>query len=137
MSDAPHSPAVAERPDEYALLRHVAESTGAEWYLTVDDVRALASLLRAYEGAKEDAARRGKEGFYGGVCCALSAAFVDENDVPTRYVEVVGSMNHHELLAFAVANHEMELPRIRKAIRELNRQRAARASAPDREAENA
>jgi hypothetical protein len=63
------------------------------------------------------------DAFMGGVCCALSAAFYGKDaGTDTYYLEVVGSVGAEDLLAYAIREKDMELPRIRAAIRHMRRQ---------------
>lgn len=68
--------------------------------------------------------RRECDAFYGGVCTTLSAAFgtVGEDGTSTYYLEAVAVHDAGELLGFARRNQDMELPRIRRAVRYLKRE---------------
>lgn len=73
--------------------------------------------------------RRREDAFFGGYCSALSAGLYGEDGTDTRYVEAVEAAGAEKLLRWARANDEMELPRIRQAvkcIRERHKREARR-----------
>jgi hypothetical protein len=60
------------------------------------------------------------DAFMFGVCCALSAAFYGEDaGTEAYYVDVVASVGEDDLLAYAIRERDIELPRIRAAIRRI------------------
>lgn len=68
---------------------------------------------------KRAAERRERDAFYGGYCCALTAALFGDDGTSTGYVEAVGAVDARELLNFARRNNDRELPNIRRAIRSI------------------
>ena len=69
------------------------------------------------------------DAFYAGVCCTLSAAGYLMDATSPEYLEAVGSVGARDLLNFATRQRDMELPRIRKAVRFIEQQ-DSRAPAP-------
>ncbi len=65
--------------------------------------------------------------FYGGVCCTLSAAGYLMDGTSPEYLEAVGSVGPRELLNYAIRERDMELPRIRKAVRFIENERGRMA----------
>lgn len=62
LPSSPTPPDAPTPPDEYAVLRSIVDwspkhQTPNRLYLATEDVAALASLLRAYEGMRADAER--------------------------------------------------------------------------------
>jgi hypothetical protein len=57
------------------------------------------------------------DAFYGGYCCALSAALNGDDGTSTEYVEAVVACGMEGLLAYAIREDEMELPNIRRAVK--------------------
>ena len=61
------------------------------------------------------------DAFYGGVCCTLSAMAYTDDGTGTEYLEAVAAVGARELLNYAIRERDMELPKIRKAVRWLER----------------
>jgi hypothetical protein len=57
------------------------------------------------------------DAFYGGVCATLSAAGYLMDGTSPEYLEAVGAVGPRDLLNFAIRNRDLELPRIRRAVR--------------------
>ena len=67
--------------------------------------------------------RAEKDAFYGGMCAALSVVAL--HDDPTIYDQIV-ALAPYGLRRFAINNDDMELPAIRRAIRDNSRKRSAK-----------
>jgi hypothetical protein len=57
------------------------------------------------------------DAFYAGVCCTLSAAGYMMDGTSVEYMEAVATVGARDLLNFAIRNKDIELPRIRRAVR--------------------
>lgn len=67
------------------------------------------------------------DAFFGGYCCALSAACYGDDGTSTSYVEAVAAAGADELLAYARREDEMELPKIRAAVESIKRRERRQA----------
>lgn len=73
--------------------------------------------LNAVERARFDA-------FYGGYCCALSAALYGDDGTSPGYLEALGAVSEPELLGYVRRNpDEMEAANIRRGFRYLQKQK--------------
>ena len=61
------------------------------------------------------------DAFYGGVCCTLSAMSYLDDGTGTEYLEAVATVGARDLLNYATRERDIELPKIRKAVRWLER----------------
>jgi hypothetical protein len=61
------------------------------------------------------------DAFYAGVCCTLSAAGYLMDGTSPEYLEAVGSVGPRDLLNYAIRQKDRELPRIRAAVRCMER----------------
>lgn len=59
------------------------------------------------------------DAFYGGVCCALAAAFYLGDGTDVGYLEVVGSVGPRELLNYARREDDPQLGNLRRAVRRI------------------
>lgn len=72
------------------------------------------------------------DAFLGGFCCCLSAAFYGDDGTSTYYVEAVSTCGGDDLLAYARRERDMELPNIRRAVKEIRRRESLERRAAQR-----
>jgi hypothetical protein len=70
---------------------------------------------------------RAFQAFFGGYCSALSAALYGDDGTATHYVEAIEAAGAEKVLRWARANDEMELPRIRQAVKCIRERRKREA----------
>ncbi len=61
------------------------------------------------------------DAFFAGYCCALSAYGCQDDGISANYVAAVRAVGAMDLLNYARRKKDMELPKIRRAVRELKK----------------